>query len=197
VKKIFKMFDNLSDAILFVACVLLLVCAAFVNATVFLRYIFHVSFQWAEELSRYLHIGVVVLLCGPLLWTGGHITMDLVLMKLKGPARKIVRIIGELATLVLVSFTFVKSVTYVSSLKATGVLTFSSKFAQWMPTMVIPVGFFFATVFCIALIVREIVQFKQEDAIDESLNNEIADILDSNQLEQIDVNELETGKEEK
>lgn len=172
-------------------------CAVFVNATVFLRYLFHVSFQWAEELSRYLHIGVVVLLCGPLVWTGGHIVMDLVLMKLKGYARKTLRIIGHLATLSLVSFTFVKSITYVSSLKATGVLTFSSKFAQWMPTMVIPVGFFFATIFSVALIIREIAQFKQEDAVDDSLNEEIADILDSNQLEHIDINELESGKGEK
>ena len=115
-------------------------------------------------------------------------------MKLKGPARKIVRLIGEFATLALVGYTFYQSIFYVSSLKATGILTFSTKFEQWMPTMVIPIGFFFATVFCIALIIKEIVQFKQDDAVDDSLDNEIADILDSNQLEQVVLDE-EKGEE--
>ena len=193
-KKFFKLFDGLSNVLLLIACVLLLGCAAFVNIAVFLRYLFHISFQWTEELARYLHIGVVILLCGPLLWTGGHISMDLLLMKLKGPARKIVRLIGEFATLALVGYTFYQSIFYVSSLKATGILTFSTEFEQWMPTMVIPIGFFFATVFCIALIIKEIVQFKQDDAVDDSLDNEIADILDSNQLEQVVLDE-EKGEE--
>ena len=188
-KKFIKLFDGLSNILLLIACVLLLGCAAFVNVAVFLRYLFHVSFQWTEEMARYLHIGVVILLCGPLLWTGGHISMDLLLMKLKGSVRKVVRLIGEFATLCLVAYTFYQSIFYVSSLKATGILTFSTKFEQWMPTMIIPVGFFFATIFCIALIVKEIIQFKQEDVVDDSLNAEIADILDSNQLEQVVLDE--------
>lgn len=166
-----------------VACVLLLLCAAGVNVSVFLRYIFQISFQWTEEIVKYLHIGVVILLCGPLLWTGGHITMDLILMKLKGPVRKIVRMAGEAVTLILVGYTFLNSISYVASLKATGIRTFSTKFQQWMPTAVVPVGFFFATVFCAGLLIREIVQFRQADAADESLQQEIADILESNQLD--------------
>lgn len=193
-KKFLGFFNGLSNVLLMIGCVLLIACAAFVNATVFLRYIFHVSFQWAEEISRYLHIGVVILLCGPLLWTGGHINMDLLLLKLKESGRKIVRIFGELATLGLVSFTFYNSIIYVASLHETHILTFSSKFEQWMPTMIIPVGFFFATVFCIALIVREILQFRQEDAADESLTAEIEDILDSNELKHVDTQDSEEGK---
>lgn len=130
-KKFLRFFNGLSNFLLTIGCVLLIACAAFVNATVFLRYIFHVSFQWAEEISRYLHIGVVILLCGPLLWMGGHINMDLLLLKLKGRTRKVVRIIGEIATLGLVSFTFYNSIIYVSSLYETHILTFSSKFEQW------------------------------------------------------------------
>ena len=193
-KKFLRFFNGLSNFLLTIGCVLLIACAAFVNATVFLRYIFHVSFQWAEEISRYLHIGVVILLCGPLLWMGGHINMDLLLLKLKGRTRKVVRIIGEIATLGLVSFTFYNSIIYVSSLYETHILTFSSKFGQWMPTMIIPVGFFFATVFCIALIIREILQFKQEDSADESLTAEIEDILESNELQHIDIGDSEEGK---
>lgn len=194
-KKFLKFFDRLSDVLVYVACAMLLTCAAFVNISVFLRYLFHLSFQWTEEIARYLHIGVVVFLCGPLLWMGGHISMDLVLMKLRGAARKIVRMIGEAVTLMLVGYTFYMSIPYVLSLKATGILTFSTKFEQWMPTVLIPIGFFFATVFCAALIVREMIEFKQEDIADESLKDEIADILDANRLEQVNIHELEEGEE--
>ena len=194
-KKFIKFFDGISNVVMLIACILLISCAIFVNASVFLRYAFHVSFQWAEELARYLHIGVVVLLFGPLLWTGGHITMDLLLMKLKGAARKCVRIFNEIVTLVLVGYTFYQSIGYVCGLKATGILTFSSKFEQWMPTMLIPIGFFLATLFCVALIIRELVQFKQDESTDESLNDEISDILSSNQIGQIDLNSLEEGEQ--
>ncbi|WP_297870813.1 TRAP transporter small permease [uncultured Oscillibacter sp.] len=194
-KKFKGFFDGLSNFLIQISCILLLSCAAFVNIAVFLRYLFHLSFQWTEEVARYLHISVVILLCGPLLWSGGHISMDLLLLKLKGAPRKIVRILGEIVTLVLVGYTFYMSIPYVLSLKATGILTFSTKFEQWMPTVVIPIGFLFATLFCIALIIREIAEFRKEDAADESLKEEIAEILDTNQLEQIDVHKLEAEEE--
>lgn len=181
-KKFIKAFDTLNDVLQSVASVLLLSCCSLVFLSVILRYCFHISFQWTEEVARYLHIGVVLILLGPLMWIGGHISVDLILQKLQGRARKIVRMIGEAASFALITYTFYFSIIYVKGLKATGVRTFSSKFEQWMPTMIVPIGFFFGVIFCIALIIREIVQFKKEEREHNALSDEIADILATNNL---------------
>lgn len=180
--KFIKAFDKLSDAIQAVLVVVLLACCSFVFLSVILRYCFNLSFQWTEEIARYLHIWVVLLMLGPLIWTGGHITMDLVLQKMKGPGRKLVRIFGELCTTALALYTFFYSTIYVGKLMKTGVRTFSSKFEMWMPTMGVPIGFFFGALFCIALLVREIAEFRKEDEEGKSLEAEIQDILTTNNL---------------
>ena len=184
-KKIIGFFDKLHDVFYGIACVLLLTCVAFVNVTVVLRYCFHISFQWTEEISRYLHIGVVILLLGPLLWKGNHINMDLILMKLKGKGRKILRLIGEFASLALVGFTFYQSVGYVASLKESGILTFSSKFEQWMPTAIIPIGFLFGTVFLLALIIKELYEFNKAEVESNEMSSEIETILKDNDAPKI------------
>ena len=158
-----SILDGLSKYIIWFSVITLLVMVVMVNASVLLRYVFSISFQWMEELVRYMHIGIVILLCGPLIWSKSHITMDLIVQKTKGKTKKIVRIIGEICTLILVSFTFVHACSWVEQLLEYRITTFSTVFEQWQPSMIIPLGFGIATLFITALIIHEIVHFNTED----------------------------------
>jgi C4-dicarboxylate transporter DctQ subunit len=166
--KIIKGMDVLFKWIMLVAVALLLLCVLLVNVSVLLRYVFSVSFQWTEEMARYLHIGIVILLLGPLVWKSVHINMDLIIQKTRGKTKKIIRIAGELATLFLITYTFIYAYKWVAQLLTYRIKTFSTVFEQWQPSMIIPLGFGIAVLFNIALLLKEIARFNKEDEITQS-----------------------------
>ena len=76
--------------------VILLGLALIAFVQVVSRYVFHYSFAWFEELSRYLGVLIAFLGAGLGVKLGVHFTMDLVLQQLKPPYNHLVRLFTNL-----------------------------------------------------------------------------------------------------
>ena len=131
-----------------------------VTTAVVLRYGFGISFQWIEEVSLYGQIAIVMLIAGPLIYRGAHIRVDFVLRKLKGIPLWIISVVNAALCLFVVAFVFEISIGWVQRMRTRGVLTNSGIFEQWMPSMLVPIGFSIATVFAVIVLVKTLAGLK-------------------------------------
>ncbi|MEO8508642.1 MAG: TRAP transporter small permease [Betaproteobacteria bacterium] len=112
-----------------------------VFAQVIARYVFNYSFVWALELVTYLFAGLIFLGMAYGVRVGAHIGIDL-LVKSLGPLGA--RIAGAFAAALCVAYSvivLIGSVLYVEKIRSIGILAQDMPIEQWIPRLVLPIGF--------------------------------------------------------
>lgn len=105
------------------------------------RYVFNYSFVWALELTTFLFGGLIFLGISYGVRVGAHIGVD-ALVKILPP--KLARRVGLAATLLCILYSgivFVGGWIYVSKMYDIGILAQDIPIPQWIPRLVMPVGF--------------------------------------------------------
>jgi TRAP-type transport system small permease protein len=91
---------KLLDRVLFHAIALLLAAmVADVAIQVFFRYVIHDPPTWTEELARYLFAWKIFLAAGLAFGRGSHIAVDVLLMVLPAPAKRMMLVVSNLLVL--------------------------------------------------------------------------------------------------
>jgi len=171
-KKLDFVIQKFSAGIDALAGIILCLMALLVTTAVVLRYGFGVSFQWVEEVALYGQIAIVMLIAGPLLYKVAHIKVDVVYRRLKGIPLWVIDIVNTAICLYVIYSTFNESIGWVQRMKNRGVLTNSGIFEQWMPSMLIPIGFGIATALTILLLAKTIMRFKDTFSKNQNLENQ-------------------------
>jgi TRAP-type C4-dicarboxylate transport system permease small subunit len=101
--------------------------AAFMTMTVFYfssivaRYVFNSGINWAEELTRYLNVGMVMLGSGTLARYGGHTNITVLELAVKGRAKTAVMLLQQILTIAFfataarIGFGFAATAKHISS----------------------------------------------------------------------------------
>ena len=118
--KISKVIERIVDVILIVS--LMLMTAVFFSSVV-ARYVFNAGIFWAEELTRYLNVVLVMLGVGTLARYGANINISVLEELIKGKARllKTVKILQQIFTIIFfvyasyVGFGFAATAKHISS----------------------------------------------------------------------------------
>ena len=117
-------------------------------ASVILRYAFGISYEWIEELCRYVLLYVAFLAAAAMMYMGGHVALDiLVKMYFSEKALKVHGIfVALLSALISIFLTYYG---YKQLAVSFGITTMSLAFPLWFPTSVIPVTMIVASFFSI------------------------------------------------
>jgi TRAP-type C4-dicarboxylate transport system permease small subunit len=89
--------------------------------SIVVRYFFNSGISWAEELTRYLNVGMVMLGSGTLARYGGHTNITVLELAAKGRARVAVKLLQQILTIVFftiaaqVGFVFAGTAQHISS----------------------------------------------------------------------------------
>lgn len=139
-KRLRKICDGYSGAIIDIAVVLLCIIVLLCNFNVFTRYCLNFSWQWVEEVCRYLEVFVVMLVAGPLVWKADHIVVDVVINLLPRKVAKIVDLVNCLITTAFMLYISYYGVQWVMTALDSGIRTNSGIFEQWMANLAVPLG---------------------------------------------------------
>lgn len=89
--------ENFEESILMV---LLSTLVVIMTLQVIMRYVFNNSLSWPEEISRYLFIWFVYIGVSYSVKENNHLRIDILLLYMNDPVKKILQIIGDLAFLI-------------------------------------------------------------------------------------------------
>ncbi len=105
------------------------------------RYVFNFSFVWALELVTYLFAWLIFLGMAYGVRVGAHIGVDALVKTLKaGPAR----VAGATAALLCIVYSVIGLIggtVYVKKIYDVGIMAQDLPIAQWIPRLVLPIGF--------------------------------------------------------
>ena len=110
-------------------------------AQVIARYVFNDSFVWAVELVGFLFAGLIFFGMAYGVRTGSHIGVDALVKTFPPATARIVGMIAVVACLAYSAILFVGSWQYVAKMKEIGILAQDLPIEQWVPRMVLPIGF--------------------------------------------------------
>lgn len=133
-----RWFERLEEGLL---AFLLAVMTLIVFMQVIARYVFNYSFVWALETVTYLFAGLIFLGMAYGVRVGAHIGIDL-LVKSFGPRGA--RIAGAMAAALCIAYSvivLIGSIQYVQKIHAIGILAQDLPIEQWIPRLVLPIGF--------------------------------------------------------
>lgn len=105
------------------------------------RYVFNYSFVWALELTGVLFAWLIFIGMSYGVRVGAHIGVDIVVKSLGRPAA---RIVGSLAAALCIVYALIVTwggYQYVSKMHDVGILMQDMPVQQWIPRLVIPLGF--------------------------------------------------------
>ncbi len=120
---------------------LLAVMTLITFAQVVARYAFNYSFVWALELTSYLFAWLIFLGMSYGVRVGSHIGVD-ILVKTLGPvAARAVSVVSTLLCMFYTAIIFAGSWQYVAKMYEIGILAQDMPIPQWMPRLVMPLGF--------------------------------------------------------
>jgi C4-dicarboxylate transporter DctQ subunit len=131
-------FERLEEGLI---AFLLAVMTIIIFVQVIARYVFNYSFVWALELVTFLFAGLIFLGMAYGVRVGAHIGIDL-LVKSLGPRGA--RVAGALAAALCVTYAvivLIGSVQYVEKIRSIGILAQDLPIEQWIPRLVLPIGF--------------------------------------------------------
>jgi TRAP-type C4-dicarboxylate transport system permease small subunit len=137
------------------ACFLVLVIMALIVVAVFYRYILHDPIAWVLDITIFLLVFVFFLAISPALESGSHIEVDLFDPLIPPEARKAVRLVGKVLTLIfaVVFFWFVlayyREIVEADELSFT-MITVELKLIYWIG----PIGAFQFLLTAIVLLIR-------------------------------------------
>lgn len=112
-------------------------------AQVIARYIFNYSFVWALELTTFIFGGLIFLGMAYGVKKGAHIGVDALVRVLPPATARIVAILATLLCLLYAGIVFVGGWIYVDKMYMIGILAQDMPIPQWVPRMVMPIGFAF------------------------------------------------------
>lgn len=110
-------------------------------AQVIARYVFNYSFVWALELTTYLFGGIIFLGISYGIRVGAHIGVDAVVKLLPKKVAHVTTILATLLCIVYAVIVFVGGWIYVDKMRQIGILAQDLPIEQWIPRLVLPVGF--------------------------------------------------------
>ncbi|MEO6959113.1 MAG: TRAP transporter small permease [Burkholderiaceae bacterium] len=134
----FAWFERLEEGLI---AFLLAAITVITFGQVVARYVFNYSFVWALELSTYLFGALIFLGISYGVRVNAHIGVDALVKILP---TKMAHRVGILATLLCLAYTviiFIGSWVYVDKMVEIGILAQDMPIPQWVPRMVMPVGF--------------------------------------------------------
>lgn len=110
-------------------------------AQVIARYVFNYSFVWALELTTYLFGGIIFLGISYGIRVGAHIGVDAVVKILPSRIARAITVLATLLCIVYSTIVLVGGWIYVDRMKQIGILAQDLPFEQWIPRLVLPIGF--------------------------------------------------------
>ena len=105
------------------------------------RYVFNYSFVWALELTGVMFAWLIFIGMSYGVRVGAHIGVDLMVKSLGKPAA---RMVGSLAAALCIAYALIVAwggYQYVSKMYDVGILMQDMPIAQWIPRLVVPLGF--------------------------------------------------------
>ncbi|HLR12436.1 MAG TPA: TRAP transporter small permease [Burkholderiaceae bacterium] len=110
-------------------------------AQVVARYVFNYSFVWAFELTTYIFGGLIFLGVSYGIRAGAHIGVDALVKVLPTRIGHGVTIVATLLCIVYGVIVFYGGWIYVEKMRLIGILAQDLPFQQWIPRVVLPLGF--------------------------------------------------------
>lgn len=154
--------DKFSKVILAIAMIEISLGTIIVFVSTILRYFFGVSFEWAEELLRYLIICAALIGSGPMLINDTHIVMDFFSARIKNPRLKFYHSMFSTIIIALCALgLFVWGCDLVKG--ALNTKSYSLIFSMSLPYSIVPVSMAVMLIFCILKISLLIVTKEQGD----------------------------------
>ena len=144
--------DLLAAAARFAVKVLMAAITVDVLLGVFFRYVLRDALSWTEELARYLMIWMGFLGAGLALREGGHVALDILLVRMPLDIRRIM-----IVAVRLLSLLFLLSVVGAGLVLIPGVRSYSTPalgISMMWAYLAIPVGCFFTAIQMLALMLR-------------------------------------------
>jgi C4-dicarboxylate transporter DctQ subunit len=105
------------------------------------RYVFNYSFVWALELTGVLFAWLIFLGMSYGVRVGAHIGIDALVRLLGRRAARAVGIVAATACIVYAVLVTIGGAAYVSKMYDVGILMQDLPFEQWIPRLVLPLGF--------------------------------------------------------
>ena len=105
------------------------------------RYVFNYSFVWALELTIFLFGGLIFLGMAYGVRVGAHIGVDALVKLLKPRGARIVGAIAAALCVVYAAIVLYGGWVYVAKIHEIGILAQDMPIPQWVPRLVLPVGF--------------------------------------------------------
>lgn len=112
-------------------------------AQVIARYIFNYSFVWALELTTFIFGGLIFLGMAYGVKKGAHIGVDALVRVLPPATARVAAILATLLCLLYAGIVFVGGWIYVDRMYMIGILAQDIPIPQWVPRLVMPIGFAF------------------------------------------------------
>lgn len=149
--------DKYSNFVHIVAFVVLCIIVLLVNIGVFTRYFLGISYQWVDEVCRYLDIFIVLLMAAPLMWRGSHIKVDLFIAMMPERITRYVGTFNDVIMTALCTYITYYGIMWVKGTFASGMRTASSVFYVWQANLVVPVGMAAATFIGVVIVIYRII----------------------------------------
>lgn len=146
-KKIIDMY-NKAEEVFIVAGIAAMAIILFLQ--VVLRFIFSDPWVWAEEVSKIIFIWVSWLGISMGQRHGEHIKVTMVTDRLKGNTQKIVLVLANIFSLVIVVFFLYYGIIVTSNIMTIGSVTAALKIPRWLIYLSVPVSCFAMSVRLIA-----------------------------------------------
>jgi len=99
--KVSGVIEKIVDVIMIAAFMIMTVVYF---SSIVVRYVFNSGISWAEELTRYLNVGMVMLGAGTLARYGANTNITVLEISVKGRARKMVKLLQQALTIVFFGF---------------------------------------------------------------------------------------------
>ncbi len=108
-----KLFEKMDKGLILFCMFLTGILALTIIFTVFLRYVFGITFVWAEEVITYLFIGTTFFGAALVTKENEHISIPALLEALPRTPRKILSVFGLIVSIVVVLFLLSKSLIWI------------------------------------------------------------------------------------
>lgn len=105
------------------------------------RYVFNYSFVWALELVTFLFAWQIFLGISYGVRAGAHIGVDALVRTFSAPVARAVGVVATLLCLVYAAIVFVGGWIYVAKMYEIGITAQDIDIPQWVPRLVLPLGF--------------------------------------------------------
>lgn len=146
-KKILKFINELDT---YIGAILLLGMLVLLTLQVISRYIFKISFTWAEELATIMFIWLAYIGASSAVLKGQHLRIDVFLNMLKGKVKKAFLILTDLITMGFLLYMIKPLLNIVEKLEAQGTVTLLLRIPKNIIYWVIP--------FCFILMIIRFIQ---------------------------------------